>query len=226
MNNRNFTILLILSLAQSLAGQCFQKPGIVSYDVSYQRYGVAATHEKLILSVENKKWKADPSQIQAVWEYFTETGVKEKFKDHFSIGWVNSDTTGLIDNESKTWIHPPRHNQYSLTEVAPFPDFRKNRNVGFKYSSIILFGGGFGPWSGQKSKNEYELTGMKVISGDSLWFVDSRSACNDTCNYCFFIYSQNLGFVYIVYEFFNKDKMIMKNNDFDISALKGERIKE
>ena len=59
---------------------------------------------------------------EVIWKYATKKKTQTILKDQFSLGWTTNDTTGMIENEQKTWIHPPRHNQYTMNEIAPFPE--------------------------------------------------------------------------------------------------------
>jgi hypothetical protein len=183
----------------------------ISYKISYFQSSGFSSHENIKLIISNKRWVLDTNQIQAVWKYSTKKQPWMTCNTCYSLGWLTFDTTGLKDNANRIWMHPPRHNQYFLTEISPFPDFRKKSTVGSKYSSIIYFGSGLGIWSGKKSKNEYQIENMSIINGDSLWCINSKSSCNDISNSCFYIVDNKLGFIYIEYLFYNKDKLIMIN---------------
>ncbi len=121
-----FLTALILS-SKACFGQIYADKKEFIYGIEYiQSKNLLKTKETIRLAITGKKWKNDENQVEAIWIYKTKPKTRSKFQDQFSIGWFSTDTTGIIENEKKIWIHPPRHNQYTLTEIAPFPDFRKN----------------------------------------------------------------------------------------------------
>jgi hypothetical protein len=162
------------------------------------------------LTITGTVWKSSAGQKESVWHYFTKPETKQLFKDQFSLGWLSDDTTGMIENDNKVWLHPPRHNQYLLTETAPFPDFRKNSKAGDSYSSVTFIGAGFGPWEGKKVKSTYSITNSGKGTEDSVWTIKALSEIEGKTNTCEFIFSDKRGFISLVYSFFNGDRLTMK----------------
>ena len=81
--------------------------------------------------------------------------------------WTKAYTTGAIENEQKVWIHPIRDNQYSYTEVAPFPEaLRDSIVIGGSWSSkmAFLFQGAFNG----KSTNRYQVEKQETRQYGSL----------------------------------------------------------
>jgi len=168
------------------------------------------TKEEISLTITGKMWKKAEEQKEAIWRYYTKSETKLLFKDQFSLGWLSTDTTGIIENDRRTWFHPPRNNQYFLTEIAPFPDFRKKCKVGDQYSSIIFIGSGFGPWESKKVKSNYSITSIEKGIEDSLWKIKAISEIEGKTNRCEFIFSDKRGFILLSYAFFNGDSLTMK----------------
>jgi len=66
-------------------------------------------------------------QSQIIYEYHY---TKQDSIDHLeeltkvvtSNFWIRRDTTGVIENDEKVWLHPIRNNEFFKTEIAPFPE--------------------------------------------------------------------------------------------------------
>jgi hypothetical protein len=191
--------------------QLFNQDKKMVYLIQYHRHERNInTTEEIALTITGKFWKQVPEQKEAIWQYSTKSETQLLFNDQFSIGWLPTDTTGIIENEKKVWIHPPRHNQYLLTEIAPFPDFRRNSTVGDHYSSITFIGKGFGPWEGKKVTSNYFITQTSKGTEDSLWTIKAISEIEGKTNNCEFIFSDKRGFIALSYSFFNGDTLTMK----------------
>ena len=206
------TLLVFLSLFFVFGnGQIFTHDRKFIYIVQYhQNEHNITTDEEISLTITGKMWKVSAEQKESIWQYYTKSETQHLFKDQFSLGWFSSDTTGIIENDKKIWLHPPRHNQYLLMEIAPFPDFRKKSKVGDQYSSITFIGSGFGPWEGKKVKSTYSITNIDKGKEDSLWTINAISEVEGKTNNCEFIFSDKRGFISLSYSFFNGDRITMK----------------
>jgi len=204
-------LIFLIVFFDFLDGQIFTQDKEFIYLVQYHQNKLnLTTNEKISLTITGNLWKQAIEQKEAIWQYHTKSKTKLLFKDQFSLGWIPTDTTGIIENNKKVWIHPPRNNQYTLTEIAPFPDFRKNKNVGDSYSSITFMGKGLGPWNGEKVKCNYSVTTIGKGIEDSLWTIKATSEFAGKINNCEFIFSDIRGFISMSYSFFNGDSMTMK----------------
>ena len=201
-------LLLVFSLPIYLCnGQIFISGKKFDYNVHYFQSDKKITvNESLKFSISGQNWKQDMSQKEAIWEYATKKKTKEIFRDQFSLGWITIDTTGVIENDQKIWIHPPRHNQYTMNEIAPFPDVRKKYKVGDSYQSILFIGNGFGIWSGKKCKNIYNIISIDQERTDTIWTINSKSEIDGKTNMLVFKFSSERGFISFDYSFFNGDK--------------------
>lgn len=70
--------------------------------------------------------------------------------------------TGLIENRSKLWIHPPRSKYFRILEFTAFPFENKLDNL---YSDTIILGKGWGKHEYEKVISNYKLEkiGTKII---------------------------------------------------------------
>jgi hypothetical protein len=192
-------------------GQIFTNDKNMIYLIQYHCNKLnVTTNEKISLIITGNMWKKVAEQKEAIWQYYTTPETKLLFKDQSSLGWLSVDTTGIIENEKRIWLHPPRNNQYLLTEIAPFPDFRKKSKVADQYSSITFIGLGFGPWDGKKLKSTYSITNIGKEIEDSIWTINASSEIDGKTNNCEFIFSDKRGFISLSYSFFNGDSLTMK----------------
>jgi hypothetical protein len=202
---------ILLFIFDSWANQIFTQKKEFIYLVQYHQKELnLTTHEEVTLSITGNTWKSSADQKEAVWKYRTKSETQYLFKNQFSLGWLSSDTTGILENDDRIYLHPPRHNQYLLTEIAPFPDFRIKKEVGEQYSSITFIGKGFGQWEGKKVKCTYSVSSMDKGIEDIIWKINANSEVEGKTNNCEFIVSNKRGFVSISYSFYNGDSMTMK----------------
>ena len=204
-------LVFLIAFYNFLDGQICTNDKEFIYVVQYHNNELdITTNENISLTITGNKWKKATEQKEAIWKYYPKSKTKLMFKDQFSLGWFSTDTTGIIENDKKIWFHPPRNNQYTLTEIAPFPDFRKNKKVGDSYSSVTLMGAGLGPWQGKKVKCNYSIATVDKGIEDSLWTIKATSEFDGKINNCEFIFSDKKGFISLSYLFFNGDCMKMK----------------
>ena len=86
------------------------------------------TKEDLLIKPTGELWEADKKQTLADFSVNFKSAdstklapypINEKMKL-----WLRKWQEGVIQNESKIWMHPVRQNQYQLTEIAPFPEVK------------------------------------------------------------------------------------------------------
>ena len=77
--------------------------------------------------------------------------------------WIRYDTTGVIENNKKIWMHPFRNNEFFKTEIAPFPHVEfpitKNSMVDVKPKVMILKN--WGLYTSSQTECEYEYVGIE-----------------------------------------------------------------
>ena len=81
-------------------------------------------------------------------------------------------TTGAIENEGNTWIHPPREKYFEILELNPFPYIKAPYEIGNKWSWNLKIGdnwadGRWKLWQGQiENEYEYEITDKQTLKTD------------------------------------------------------------
>lgn len=77
-----------------------------------------------------------------------------------------------------------------MTEIAPFPDFRKNLKIGDTYNSFLWIGAGWGNWTGKEIKSKYVIADVEKEEDDTLWTIDATSELAGKTSNCRFILSE------------------------------------
>ncbi|HSI89567.1 MAG TPA: hypothetical protein VK927_00550 [Adhaeribacter sp.] len=208
-------LILITISALSCCGQVFTKNRKFVYKASYYNKELNfSTAERLELLITGNSWKHSEKQLEAIWQYHTAKKTRKKLSSLFSIGWHLADTSGIIENEQKYWLHPPRHNQYSLTETAPFPEVRKDLKEGDSYRSLLKIGHGFGQWSGKEMLFTYRLEQIEQTPEGKTWQIKGSSEIDGKSNLCKFFFSEKSGFISMQYDFYNGDRLSIDLTEF------------
>lgn len=179
----------------------------------YQNENQITSKEKLTLKITGNKWSHSDKQGEAIWIYHSSSKNKRKFGKQFSIGWFKADTTGFIESEKGVWIHPPRQNQYSITEIAPFPCIKKDVLVGDVYQNMLKIGKGWGNWSDVDVEFNYSVEYIKPVNTDTIWKIIAYSELESKMNTCEFIYSNEKGFISFKYAFYNGDNLLINKKE-------------
>lgn len=194
-------IVLISTLAFS-QGNIFAPGKTYLYAVEYTADGIT-TMDTIKISATGRPWRADSDkQLELIITYNLENLDTSMFSGQSSIGWVHSDTTGAVDNNESCWFHPPRHNQYKLLELAPFPRIEYPLRVDKAYSRILFIGEGWGDISNTKVVWHYKVTGQ---NGD-FWKISARAIPDNKpakTNRLDFTFSSKEGFGELHYTLYN-----------------------
>ena len=80
--------------------------------------------------------------------------------------WVSTDTTGVIENTKRVWMHPFRNNEFFKTELAPFPviKFPVSDSIMQSYKMTTHILGNWGLYTGTKTKERYNYIGKVIKS--------------------------------------------------------------
>ena len=178
--------------------------------VYYQKENNITSEEIITFTTTGLPWKADSQQVEGVWKYTAKKKTKKLFVGQKSLAWTDSSPTGVIENNDKTWLHPPRQNQYMLTEIAPFPECRKDYKTGQGFTTLLQINFGWGDWDGKEIYFDYKVTNITVNTGDTLWTIAASSELEKKKNTCTFIFNNKKGFTLLEYHFYNGDTLIMK----------------
>jgi len=212
---RTFALIILLVVSNLTFGQAKILTEKKTYFYSTQ-YSDSINNiflkDTILFITTDIPWKHQPDkQKTVIWKYphlIVDTLLKEKFK---SIGWTDIDSTGAIENEKKYWIHPPRHNQFTITEIAPFPTVEFPCEINKRFKSFTYIGNGWGKWENLKLTNNYEFFKKEFRNIGLLkyecWIIKSESESELGKSYLTTAYNENIGFVEFNYSFYNKTKI-------------------
>lgn len=118
--------------------------------------------------------------------------------------WMDETKTGIIENTERIWMHPFRDNQFSFTEVAPFPEINKPLKVGNSWTRELQIHDGWGDWSNTTGKSIYKVIAKESIDTDygkieNCWKVESESSYPFGKSDFLYWYNEDLGFVRMNY---------------------------
>jgi hypothetical protein len=159
-------------------------------------------------------WRAQPDkQLTAVWKYSPDKIHDTIRKKLFSIGWLDADSTGAVETKKIYWIHPPRNNQFSMTEIAPFPIVQFPCELNKKYDFKLIINYGWGEWSDLELRNTYEIVAKELKTVDNsnyeCWVVKSQNESKLGKSQLTTKYNDSVGFVEFNYQFYNKATLII-----------------
>jgi hypothetical protein len=185
------------------------------------------------------KWKlvkpddADTLTVQtmgiAVLPYYlndTETGNDFRYYNKQGKQIREFEAKGLVENDKNTWLHPPRSQFFAITEFNSFPYIKAPFVVGTKWTSGVT-AGYFDSYQRFNLKwegvlNTYEELEIidKVQLSTALGVLPcfvvqgiSKSALTETKTV--FYYNEDMGFVKIVYDLFDKSRL-----EFNLKQIK------
>ena len=168
------------------------------------------TMDTIKITTTGKPWQTAPAtQVEIIITYENEGLDTSIFAGQSTIGWVDAETTGAVDNDKFCWFHPPRHNQYKILELAPFPRVEYPLEVGKTYSKILFIGEGWGDISNSKVDWHYKVTGKE---GDD-WTISAQAIPDNiptSVNQLNFTFNVNNGFLDLQYTFYNGTTIKMK----------------
>lgn len=118
-------------------------------------------------------------------------------------------TTGVIENEANTWIHPPRQSYFRILELNPFPYIKAPYEIGTTWGWSLNIGSGWGDkrwktWEGGiTNAYTYEITGYQKIDTPlgslECHVIDSKASSTIGETYLKAYFNETYGFVILDY---------------------------
>ncbi|WP_367328838.1 hypothetical protein [Lentimicrobium sp.] len=201
-----FFFLVMIAPAQD---KIFRAGNAFNYAIGYSNRDIFV-QDTIRMEITGKGWKAAPETSREMVIHYSfahiDTSIFRRIPD---IGWVHTDTTGAVENEKSCWIHPPRHNQYRILELAPFPRIDYPLEEGRRYKKILFISDGWGDLSNTKVYWNYNIHSCK----DGIWHISATAEPTVTpgaINSLDFTFSVNQGFLTMDYRFQDGTRIIMK----------------
>lgn len=137
-------------------------------------------------------------------------------KAWISPNWRNQVITGVIENVEEIWTHPFRSNQYSFTQVAPFPQVELPLRIGKKWTdNSISLKEGFGDWANMKVKSKFEIiekSNVKTEYGEfkNSWKIKAVSTFPLGESELIYWFSEEFGFVKLNYTNYGNQRLLIE----------------
>ncbi|KXX66519.1 hypothetical protein AVL50_31840 [Flammeovirga sp. SJP92] len=177
---------------------------------------------RIKMMATGRKWKFQPEkQVEVALQYEYTAEDYEKCKEHqlnTKLGfdhWINEATEGVIENVEKVWMHPFRFNQYTFTEVAPFPEVIFPLSIGKSWTGRLSLQEGWGDWENSSGSFKYKVVareniGTKYAEIQNCWKIESKATYSfgeSKLNYWF---HEELGFVKFEYLNYGHQKLMIE----------------
>lgn len=204
------SLLLLLQWPGILPAQIeiFEQDVAHVFAVQYTEGGTA-TNDTITLTATGNAWRSDPeTQKELIIGYKLDQLDTARFSDISNIGWVGTDTTGYVDGENSCWFHPPRHNQYKILELAPFPRVEYPLESERSYVRMLFIGGGWGEMSHTKVMWTYWI----INETNGWWHIAAEAKPEisaDKINTLDFSFHPRKGFDNLKYAFSNGTRVTM-----------------
>ncbi|PKQ63554.1 hypothetical protein BZG02_09285 [Labilibaculum filiforme] len=125
---KSILLILLFFVLFLVSAQIYNQKKIYQFEIVKTDASGSIQKEDLFLVCHGKAWKLDSiNQFLAVW---CPANV-----DVFGFNYQ----TGIIENENRIWLHPPRNDQYQIHEYTPFPEVRFPLKVGSKWETDFGF---------------------------------------------------------------------------------------
>lgn len=95
---------------------------------------------------------------------------------------MTTSTTGIVQNENRIWLHPPRIGPLEMLEAFPFPEVRFPLEVGRTWESSINVVSGFKELNGKKVSSVYKVIrdSVSVSNGETeIWEIHASAQVED-----------------------------------------------
>ena len=188
---------------------------------------------------------ASPEDFQRSWEFVAKNKIHENRIETISFTVLNGisndnqtmlkyeyqcpldpgyktfySTSGVIENEMNTWMHPHRDKYFMILELNPFPYIQKPFRIGNKWTWTLEIGDywqddRWKTWSGSiKNNYEYEIIGkqkLKTKIGEmQCWIVQGTAVSEIGATGLIGYFNEEKGFVKLDYVNIDKSKLIVE----------------
>lgn len=184
------------------------------FERSWKFIPIRAKHEDKIetISLTVLPGISNTNQTMLKYEYQYNT---EDYNSFYS-------TSGVIENEMNTWLHPHRDKYFMILELNPFPYIRQPFEVGNKWTWTLTIGDHWKDtrwkiWTGSiENSCEYEIIGKaklatKIGSLDC-WVIKGIAKSSIGSTELIAYYTEGIGFVKLDYTNIDKSKLIIDIN--------------
>ena len=172
--------------------------------------------ETISITVQQGISNGNQSKLNYEYQYFPDLGYS-----------TFSSTSGVIENEMNTWMHPHRDKYFRILELNPFPFIQQPFRVGHKWTWTLKIGEfwkdeRWKTWTGSITNNyEYEIIGkekLKTKIGEmDCWIVLSTATSSIGSTGLIGYYNEENGFVKLDYINIDKSKLTIEIKEITLS---------
>ncbi len=124
--------------------------------------------------------------------------------------------TGIVENESNIWLHPPRSGSFRVLETCPFPYIKFPLSKGLKWEDQLIIGDqwSLGLWQGKMLFDiTYEVTGKQQFKIDNImydcWLIKSTANSEAGKSELTIVYHEDEGFMELTYETLKGQRIVL-----------------
>jgi hypothetical protein len=211
---KKYLVCFLLFVSINSHAQIYSKKGEMKFEVVQYTSKHDSVIDTLRLILHGDLWKF----------YSRKESRLITSENNWSIDWVYSSTdkknTGIIENDSLVFMHPPRSNQYAILEYCPFPQIQFPLYIGKSWNFDLEVGGVWLKAIKRNVEGQTMVTSSYTVIGKISWYcpflkkdIDcyeikaiGNTKFGNTSLQAYF--SEVYGFVYLDYETLNNDKFI------------------
>lgn len=137
--------------------------------------------------------------------------------------------TGVLENDTTLWIHPPRNGRYKTLELSPFPYIKLPARQGQRWPWSLAVGHQWADprwavWRGQILLNHsYQTLGQQLLATPlgslTCWLVRAQTSCPVGTSSLDSYYHPQLGFVRLAYRTIDGHRLTLNLVDTTQVAL-------
>ncbi len=150
-----------------------------------------------------------------------QTMLKYEYQYFPDLGYSTfSSTSGVIENEMNTWMHPHRDKYFMILELNPFPFIQQPFKIGNKWTWTLGIGdhwkdGRWKTWTGSIRNNyEYEIIGkekLKTKIGEmDCWVIESIATSSIGSTGLIGYFNEENGFLKLDYINIDKSRLTIE----------------
>lgn len=209
-----FLFLFILFTSINCYTQIYSKKGETKFKVVHYISDHNVVEDTLTLIRHGYLWKF----------YSKKESQLTTQENNWSIDWIysptNKENTGVLENDSLLFMHPPRSNQYAILQYCPFPQIRFPLYIEKSWNFDLEVGGIWLKAIKRNTEGQTVVKSVYTVIGKILWYCPAIKKNID----CYEIqaigntkfgntslrayFSEIYGFVYLDYETLNNDRFI------------------
>ena len=127
------------------------------------------------------------------------------------------ENTGIVENASNIWLHPPRTGPFTELETCPFPYAKLPLTIGAVWKDQLSVGERWaqGLWEGRMLFNiEYKVTRKQEFAMDNIkydcWVIESTARSEVGSSQLVILYHEEKGFMQLSYTTLGDKELALK----------------